>query len=63
MYKIWYYMPLKLIALYLHWACILRRKHSFLPDKIEDINLVPVAISYEKLIDGNFCSEQMVRCI
>jgi len=28
---------------------------------IDDAYIVPVSISYDKLVDGNFCDEQMVR--
>jgi len=30
---------------------------------IEDAYIVPVSISYDRLVDGNFVEEQMVRTI
>ena len=30
-------------------------------DIIPDVYIVPVGISYDRLMDGNFCREQMVR--
>ena len=34
---------------------------AFLDGSIEDIYFVPVGISYEKVLDGSFIAEQMVR--
>lgn len=34
---------------------------AFLDGSIEDAYIVPIGISYEKLLDGKFISEQMVR--
>jgi hypothetical protein len=30
-------------------------------DVVEDVFIVPVSISYDKLVDGNFNKEQMVQ--
>lgn len=35
--------------------------NSLLENEIENVYIVPVAISYEKLIDGNFVNEQLGR--
>jgi len=39
------------------WATVL---FFVTPDVIDDVLIVPISISYDKLVDGNFTKEQMV---
>lgn len=50
----WYKSSLKVLIVYNYYIlCICT-------GLVEDVYVVPVSISYEKLLDGNFNNEQMV---